>query len=693
MADALSDLAIVPITSSDTNYFLRKVTGLKIDKNYSFKFQWVYEDGSLSDWSPGYQTYTPAESVPSSPTATVPSTNASYIPVTLPTFPTNAKRVDIYIVGGAYGTGKVADSFLQAGTKSISVGAGTYQVSLITVSPSGINGTPSNTFTITITDPTANIQSPAASVTPSVPTVSSVLGAIQVSWDGKTSTGASQPYGFNAAKVYVGTSAGFTPSSSNQVDVLNFANGQNTLNIGLGTLVDGVALAHGIDYYIKIATTNGTDTSTAVSATGNPVRVGQVQNGSLVTITADKIDTGTLSSGSTITVGSTSGKHVKLSGTGDPLTIYGSGGVSNPVLSYNGAKLTIVGDGAFTGSITGSSGTFGPVTIGTTGISSTNFSIANDGTASFNGILTASGGAIGGWYINASILRSSSSSSATPRIELDPLTPQIILAGNTGSITMSPQNGIVGPNVTIAGNTGPGFSLSPNGTAVLRGSIYADTGIFSGNVSGATISTSRLTSPQGTFSIDTYSSYDQIQWTVGGSSSRLGFVASGMVWDGPGSNGFQMTTAGNTVIYSSGNTISLSTGTQQSASYVSGGASGQNTFIVNSVSSLSVGKVLVSGTGQQAGNTITAINAGTNQVTMSNNFTQQASGTYVFTGPTISSSGGGVFLKSSNSPTGLGLRNIVGIPSGNLATYGISNGSTVDQTYYVFYNGDVIFSY
>ena len=35
MADALGDLAIVPVTSSDTNYFLRKVTGLKIDKTYS----------------------------------------------------------------------------------------------------------------------------------------------------------------------------------------------------------------------------------------------------------------------------------------------------------------------------------------------------------------------------------------------------------------------------------------------------------------------------------------------------------------------------------------------------------------------------------------------------------------------------------------------------------------------------------
>lgn len=394
MADALKDLAIVPVTSSDTNYFLRKVTGLKIDKTYSFKFQWVLEDGTLSDWSPGYQIVTPTENVPAAPAVSVPSTNASHIPVTLPTFPANIKRVDIYIIGGVYGTGKVADSFLQAGTKTIAAPAGEYQVSLISVSPSGINGTPTDTFTITVTDPAANIQSPAASITPSTPTVSSVLGAIQVSWDGKTSSGENQPYGFNAAKVYLGTSAGFTPSSLNQVDVLNFANGQNTLNIGVGTIVNGVALAHGVDYYIKIATTNGTDTSTAVSATGNPVRVGQVQNGSIVAVTADKIDSGTVSAGSIITVGSTSGKHIKLSGTGDPLTIYGSGGISNPVLSYNGNKLTIVGDGTFSGNlsaaggsfsgdISGASGTFsGALNVGTTTLTD----ITNAYSVNINGV-------------------------------------------------------------------------------------------------------------------------------------------------------------------------------------------------------------------------------------------------------------------------------------------------------------------
>jgi hypothetical protein len=151
MSDALKDLAIVPVTSSDTNYFLRKVTGLKIDKIYSFKFQWVLEDGTLSDWSPGYQISTPTENVPLAVTATVPSTSVGNIPVTLPVFPANTKRVDIYVIGGSYGTGKVVDSFLAAGTKTISISEpGEYQVSLIAVTPSGINGTPTDTFTITV---------------------------------------------------------------------------------------------------------------------------------------------------------------------------------------------------------------------------------------------------------------------------------------------------------------------------------------------------------------------------------------------------------------------------------------------------------------------------------------------------------------------------------------------------------------
>lgn len=455
-----SDLAVSTQPDIDKDFFNVTIQNLKLDKTYAVQVQWIKTDGTLSEWSPSYVFNTPTEGVPGAPTATVPTTNASYIPVTLSSFPANAKRVDVYIIGGAFGSGKVADSFLQAGTKSIAVGAGTYQVSLITVSPSGVNGDPTNTFTITITDPTANLQSPEASKTPSVPSAASVLGAIQVTWDGKQADGSAQPYGFTAAKVYVGTTAGFTPSASNQVDAFNFKDGQNVINIGVGTLVNGVPMTYGVDYYVKIATTNGTDTSTPVAATGNPKQIGKVGSGDIVSVLADQITTGTLSSSSTITVGTTSGKHVKLAGTGDPLIIYGSGGVSNPVLSFNGNKLTIAGDGSFTGSLTGSSGTFGPVTIGSTGISSTNFSIASDGSASFTGIITASGGTIGGWTINSTQIRSS----GTNYISLNPLTPKIaLIQSGVEKITIDPVEGIK----DSAGN----FTLTPAGNLTLKGSI------------------------------------------------------------------------------------------------------------------------------------------------------------------------------------------------------------------------------
>ena len=172
MADTLNDLNIIPQASTDKNYFNVKVVGLKIDKNYSFQFQWVFEDGTLSDWSPGYKIATPTETIPSSPSSSVPSTSTGNIPVTLATFPANAKRVDIYVIGGAYGAGKVVDSFLAAGTKTISISdPGVYQVQLITVTPSGINGTPSSTFTITVSANTID-----TTVIPGVPSAVIVSG-------------------------------------------------------------------------------------------------------------------------------------------------------------------------------------------------------------------------------------------------------------------------------------------------------------------------------------------------------------------------------------------------------------------------------------------------------------------------------------------------------------------------------------
>lgn len=535
-----ADLNVVPQPDTDKNYFNFKATNLKINETYAIKFQWAYSDGTLSDWSPGYFITTSNEAVPGVPTGTiVPSTFAGSIPVDLPTFPTGARKVDVIITNGIFGLGKVAYTFFAAGKTTIAAPAGTYIVQLRSTSVSGVTSTVGTTHTILVTDPAANLVADP-SVTPSTPTVSSVLGAIQLSWNGKTASGSDQPNGFVAAKVYVGTTSNFTPvdtgiSGANQVDVLNFGNGQNTLNIAVGTLVNGVALTYNTDYFVKIKTTNGNtaEDSAAVLATGSPAQIGKAGSGDIISITADQITTGTISS-QVVTVGSSSGKHVKLSGTGDPLTVYGTGGVSDPLLSFstNGGQsvLSIKGSGTFTGSLTGASGTFGPVSIGSTGISSTNFSIANDGTATFNGTVTANSGSIGNWQINSGVLKSGTE--AFPRVLLDPTNSQIVLresngASDTGNIIkIDPSLGI-----RVGTTTLPKFTVDMSGNLSATDAIFTS-GTFNGNItSSATITGGTLTGSRVQTATDSYYGSIRMGYTEGfGTGSTLEVVgANGVV--------------------------------------------------------------------------------------------------------------------------------------------------------------------
>jgi hypothetical protein len=392
-------------SKDDGNYFLVTITDLDLSTQYPMQFRWKNKNGTLGAWSSVKYFTTEGATVPGDPKLgeTDVVGGAGFIKVTwsgndVSNNPiSNFDRVDIHISGTTFGDGtKPAGFFKTAGTQTFPCVAGIYIVQLKVYSVNGASSFFSDARTVTVTDV---VTPPEPPVNPSIPTVTSVLGAIQLSWNGKTSTGGDQPYGFTAAKVYVGTTSGFTTSSSNQVDVLNFANGQNTLNIGVGTVVNGTALTYGVDYYVKIATTNGIDTSAAVSASGNPVRIGQVTSGDIITINADKIATGTLSSGSTITVGSTSGKHIKLSGTGDPFIIYGTGGVSNPILSYNGNKLTVVGDGTFSGALSAATGTFAGSLSAATG--------------SFSGTITASAGSIGGVIIASDAIQNGANNAAS----------------------------------------------------------------------------------------------------------------------------------------------------------------------------------------------------------------------------------------------------------------------------------------
>ena len=467
--DLLKDTSVLV---DNGNYFVITVTDLDVNTLYPLQFRWKYSDGTFGPWSAGTLLNTPGASTPGTPSALVVTGGAGYLFVSwdgkdsLGNTMTDITRLDIYVDGSPFDGTKPSEALLTAGSKSIPAPAGTYIVTAFAVSTSGTKSAFNTPVTAVVT---AAVKPADPSVTPNTPTVSSVLGAIQVAWNGKTSTGADQPYGFNAAKIYIGTSENFTPSSSNQVEKLNFANGQNVVNIGVGTVVAGVALDYGIDYYIKIATTNGTDLSSFVAATGNPVQIGQVKSGDITAIAADKITTGTLQSNSTITVGATSGKHIKLAGTGDPLTIYGSGGTSNPILSFNGSKLSIVGDGTFSGNLSiGSDNTIfkaEPATgiwLGNATYSSAPFSVSN------NGVIKASSGTIGGWTLGGSYLQGTNFqlNSTDSTMYVGPYS-----SGN--HIRVSANYGIVH---TAANGVPTGkFTLSPNGNLTVSGDIVAGT--------------------------------------------------------------------------------------------------------------------------------------------------------------------------------------------------------------------------
>jgi len=280
-----ADLNTVPQPDTDKNYFNFKATGLKIDTNYAIKFQWVYSDGTVSDWSPGKFVNTSTESVPVAPTATV-TGGAGFIKVELPTFPANALRVDIRIAGGTFGSGTVVvDSFSSAGTKTItaagSSGQGSaYVVTLLTVTPSKINGDPTSATTVYVTDPSAALVVTAPQ-DPFAPVVKAGLASVIVEWSGKKSDGTDLTVtGFSGAKVHIGTSSGFTPSADNWVHTLNFANGSNRVSIGVGSVIDktaGTTLQYGTAYYVKLVAVNASGTtSSPVSASNNPVTVKSV---------------------------------------------------------------------------------------------------------------------------------------------------------------------------------------------------------------------------------------------------------------------------------------------------------------------------------------------------------------------------------------------------------------------------------
>jgi hypothetical protein len=253
-----SDLNIVTQPDTDKDYFNFKAAGLKIDKNYAIKFQWVYQDGEVSEWSAGYALRTSNETAPAVPSGvTVPSTSTGSIPVDLSVYPDNAKRVDVYVTGGIFGLGKVAYSFTSVGKTTIAAPAGEYIIQLRSVSPSGVTSTVGQSFTINISDIGETIQEPT---NPNGFSVDRILSGIQVNWNGTYANGTFT--GFEGIKIYVGTSATATSGTYREAGLMTGNNLKNSITVP----VDGTYLRYDLPVYIHAAAVNKSGTVGTIQA-------------------------------------------------------------------------------------------------------------------------------------------------------------------------------------------------------------------------------------------------------------------------------------------------------------------------------------------------------------------------------------------------------------------------------------------
>lgn len=481
-----ADLNVVPQPDTNKNYFNFKAANLKINETYAIKFQWVYSDGQLSDWSPGFILTTSNETAPAVPTdVTVPSTSSGSIPVALNVFPTNAKRVDVIITGGVFGTSRVAHSFTTAGTTTIAAPAGTYQVQLRSISPTGVTSTVGTTFTVVVSDVGETIQSPT---NPNGFTSKRILAGIEVSWAG---TYASSTFtGFEAINIYAGNSATATAGTYEQVGVLTGNNVKNTIVIPLGTYV-----AYGQAVYIHAAAVNKSGSVGAIQANVTNQILGpgkatdaDINDGAVVisklasdVLTVGNLKAGDINATSFIRAGTSSSARVELSSaniSGGPLAglhIYNSSGTAILSAPLTGG-LTINGGGTFTGALSGASGQFD----GDLGASSGNFTVRS-------GVVTALAGQIGNWIINSGVLKSGSES--FPRILLDPTNSQIVLRASQGAsdsgnlIKLDPSVGIKVGTTALAK-----FSVLMNGDMSATDAIFTN-GQFNGNITSSAIIT------------------------------------------------------------------------------------------------------------------------------------------------------------------------------------------------------------
>ena len=289
--DLLKDTSEI---KEDGNYFLVTVTDLEPAETYPIQFRWQYKDKTFSEWSSVKKLVLPGESgvpVPyifSGDFKTAPGKIIIYW---------NGKdsnsvdmagvdRVNIYLEDSddTFGDGSDPVAFFKVkGTVSIAVPAGTYNVTLRSVTTRGTLSNSTSPVTLTVEDGTP-IEAPTL---PTGLSASAAPFALTVAWTGAY---ASQTFsGFKAINIYASTtdlgSNTTTNLSTKLVGSMTVDQTSNKITIGLDVLKQVLSLtsqqaydssiylyylavnANGIPYQVSGTTTYTRINSTAIAPT------------------------------------------------------------------------------------------------------------------------------------------------------------------------------------------------------------------------------------------------------------------------------------------------------------------------------------------------------------------------------------------------------------------------------------------
>jgi hypothetical protein len=289
--DLLKDTSEI---KEDGNYFLVTVTDLEPAETYPIQFRWQYKDKTFSEWSSVKKLVLPGESgvpVPyifSGDFKTAPgkiiiywngkdSNNVDMVGV---------DRVNIYLedADDTFGDGSDPVAFFKVkGTVSIAVPAGTYNVTLRSVTTRGTLSNSTSPVTLTVEDGTP-IEAPTL---PTGLSASAAPFALTVAWTGAY---ASQTFsGFKAINIYASTtdlgSNTTTNLSTKLVGSMTVDQTSNKITIGLDVLKQVLSLtsqqaydssiylyylavnANGIPYQVSGTTTYTRINSTAIAPT------------------------------------------------------------------------------------------------------------------------------------------------------------------------------------------------------------------------------------------------------------------------------------------------------------------------------------------------------------------------------------------------------------------------------------------